>query len=113
MICMWVCAKVLISATDHRFLIFSTAALPYTGKRAVVVGAGPSGTICAMLLAEKGFDVQVCVLQQQYIWTLKTNNYDHQLHVLKEYDCELYAHQYTQSSLMVTSNPTGVVLRMM
>ncbi|GMH45842.1 hypothetical protein BSKO_13805 [Bryopsis sp. KO-2023] len=32
---------------------------PYHGKKAVVVGAGPSGSIAALRLAQKGFDVQV------------------------------------------------------
>lgn len=32
---------------------------PYTGKKAVVIGAGPAGSTAAMFLAKQGFRVEV------------------------------------------------------
>lgn len=31
------------------------------GKRAVIVGAGPAGTVAALILGRHGFDVQVLI----------------------------------------------------
>lgn len=47
--------------------IFRFDDYPYHGKTAVVVGAGPAGTTCALLLAEQGFNVQVN--QRTYLWS--------------------------------------------
>jgi len=37
--------------------------LPYSGRKAVVVGAGPGGSTAAMVLARQGFSVDVSSLE--------------------------------------------------
>ncbi|GMH45848.1 hypothetical protein BSKO_13811 [Bryopsis sp. KO-2023] len=48
-----------VGATEVESKTVSDSNSPYAGKTAVVVGAGPCGSLAGMLLAERGFNVKI------------------------------------------------------